>query len=115
MLGGFGFDTATLVVGVLGFNVGIGAFQLLVILVAVPWLVILAQTRAYPTFCAGGAALTGLAAATWLGERAFGWHKPVGPVVENVARHAPLLVVVLALATVVAYASPQSRAPRAAT
>ena len=46
-LTGFGFDPLTLVSSVLGFNLGIEAFQLLVILAAMPWLVLLARSRVY--------------------------------------------------------------------
>ena len=109
VLGGFGFDTPTVVAGVLGFNLGIETFQFLVIVVAMPWLVLLAQTRAYLAFRVAGALVTGLAAATWLGERALGLRNPVGPVVEAVAAHTPLVVVGLAAFSVLAYSAPRLR------
>ena len=91
----FGFDALTLVSSVLGFNLGIEAFQLLVILVTMPWLVLLARTRLYPAFRAAGATVTG-AAAAWLFERAFGWNNPIGPWVERAAAYGPGFVVALA-------------------
>src|SRR5262249_5677528 len=84
----FGFDPLTLASSVLGFNLGIEAFQLLVILVAMPWLVILAGSRVYGPFRITGAALTGIAAAAWFAERAFGWDNPIDPLVESAASHA---------------------------
>ena len=100
-LTGFGFDPLTMVSSVLGFNLGIEAFQLLVILAAMPWLVLLARSRVYGPFRIAGAALTGIAAAAWFAERAFGWANPVVPLVESVASHALWLLaglVVLAVA-----------------
>ncbi len=111
----FGFDPLSLVSSVLGFNLGIEAFQLFVILVAMPWLVLLARTRVYPAFRVAGALVTGLAAATWFGERALGWANPVGPVVEAVAAHAPVVVATLAAVSLLAYGIPRLRAPQPAT
>ena len=100
-LTGFGLDPWALMASVLGFNLGIEAFQLLVILAAMPWLVLLARTRAYAPFRIAGAALTGVAAAAWFAERAAGWVNPVAPLVERLASHALWLLaglVVLAVA-----------------
>ena len=66
---GFGFDPLTLVSSVLGFNLGIEAFQLLVILITMPWLVLLARSRVYRPFRIVGAGFTGIAATAWLTER----------------------------------------------
>ncbi len=71
-LAGFGFDPLTLVSSVLGFNLGIEAFQLLVILMTMPSLVLLARTRLYEPLRIVGAALTGIAASAWFAERTFG-------------------------------------------
>ncbi len=98
----FGLDPWTLASSVLGFNLGIEAFQLLVILVAMPWLVLLAQSHVYGPVRIAGAVLTGVAAATWFLERAFDWSNPIGPFVETVAAHALWVLaglVVLAVAT----------------
>jgi RsiW-degrading membrane proteinase PrsW (M82 family) len=85
MLTGFDLDPLTLASSVLGFNLGIEAFQLLVIAAVMPALVLLARSRVYGPFRIGGAAVTGVAAAAWFAERASGWGNPVGPVVEVVA------------------------------
>ena len=103
VLSDFGFDPLTLVSSILGFNLGIEAFQLLVILVAMPWLVLLARTRVYPAFRVAGAAITGVAAASWFFERALGWANPVGPWVERAAAHAPWIVGGLALFALLAH------------
>jgi hypothetical protein len=104
-LTGFGFDPLTLVSSVLGFNLGIEAFQLLIILLVMPCLVVLARTRLYKPFRIAGAMLTGIAAVGWFAERAFGWGNPIAPLVEGAASHPLWLLaglVVLAGAAIVA-------------
>jgi HupE / UreJ protein len=98
----FGFDPWTLASSVLGFNLGIEAFQLLVILVAMPWLVLLARSPVYGPLRIAGAVLTGLAAAAWFAERALGWGNPIAPLVETAASHALWLLAGLAFLTVAA-------------
>jgi hypothetical protein len=99
-LTGFGFDPLTMASSVLGFNLGIEAFQLLVILAAMPWLVLLACSPVYRPFRIAGAALTGIAAAAWFAERAFGWINPIAPLVETVASYAIWLLAGLVVLTV---------------
>ena len=101
-LAGFGLDPLTMVSSVLGFNLGIEAVQLLVILAAMPWLVLLARSRVYGPFRITGAALTGIAAAAWLAERTFGWANPIVPIVESAAAHALWLLAGLVVLTFVA-------------
>jgi hypothetical protein len=101
-LTGFDFDALTLVSSVLGFNLGIEAFQLLVILTAMPWLVLLARSRVYAPLRITGAALTGIAATAWLAERALGWDNPVNAFVEGVASCAVWLLAGLVFVAVIA-------------
>ncbi len=104
-LGGFGFDPWTMAASVLAFNLGIEAVQVLVILAAMPWLVLLARSRAYGPFRIAGAALAGIAAAGWVAERALGRPNPIVPLVEAAAARAPWLLaglVVVSVATAVA-------------
>jgi len=108
-LTGFGFNTVTLVSSILGFNLGIEAFQLVVVLVTMPSLVLLAGTAVYPRFRALGAIVTGVAAACWFFERAFGWPNPVGLWVERAAGFAPWMVAGLALFALLARWGASSR------
>jgi hypothetical protein len=98
----FGLDPWTLASSVLGFNLGIEAFQILVILAAMPWLVLLARSRIYGPLRIAGAALTGIAATAWFAERALGWGNPIGPLIEAVASHALWLLAGLAVLAIAA-------------
>jgi hypothetical protein len=100
-LTGFGFDPLTLVSSVLGFNLGIEAFQVVVIVATMPWLVMLARSRFYTPFRITGAMLTGVVAAGWFAERAIGWENSIEPFVEVVASHALWLLAGLAMLAVV--------------
>ena len=82
-LTGFGFDPWTMVASVLGFNLGIEACQLVVILAVIPWLVLLARSPVYTSIRIVGATLIGIAATAWLAERTFGWANPIVPLVEG--------------------------------
>ncbi len=97
----FRLDPLTLVSSVLAFNLGIEVMQLLVIGVTMPWLLLLARTRAYPSFRIIAASITGIAALGWMAERALGWNNPVAPLVEIAATHALWLVVGLAALSVI--------------
>ncbi len=112
-LTGFGFDPWMLVSSVLGFNLGIEAFQLLVVATAMPALVLLARSRVYRPFRVTGGALTGIAAATWFAERAFGWANPVGPLVDGIASHALWLLAALVVLTCAATIAESEMARRA--
>jgi HupE / UreJ protein len=98
----FDFDALTLVSSVLGFNLGIEVFQLVVILAAMPWLVLLARSRVYSPLRITGAALTGIAATAWLAERALGWDNPVNAFVEGVASYGVWLLAGLVVLAVIA-------------
>jgi HupE / UreJ protein len=99
-LTGFGFDPLTMASSVLGFNLGIEAFQLLVIVTTMPCLVLLSRSRVYGPFRVGGAALTSIAAAAWFAERALGWTNPIAPLVESLASNALWLLGGLVVLTI---------------
>jgi hypothetical protein len=67
-----------------------------------PCLVVLARTRIHGPFRIAGAVLTGIAAAAWFTERAFGWSNPVDPLVEGVASHPLWLFAGLVVLTIIA-------------
>lgn len=69
LIGNFGLGTATRATAILGFNLGIEAVQLGVVLVALPGLVMLARWRHGQKVRAGLAMLTAIAALVWLAQR----------------------------------------------
>jgi hypothetical protein len=110
-LADFHLDLWTLAASVLGFNLGIEAFQVMLILAAMPWLVLLARTRACGPFRFAGATLTGVAAAAWFAERALGWANPIAPLVDAVATQAHWLLAVLIVLSVGATVAENATVP----
>lgn len=98
----FGFSPWYLGLSILSFNVGIELMQLAVVVVTVPWLILLSRTRFYLPVRLAGAIFGGVAALTWIGERAFAWPNPFEAVVNGVAHHAGWIVSVLAVAALTA-------------
>ncbi len=77
------------VAGILAFNLGIEAMQMLVVALLLPSLLLLSRTRAYPSVRISGAGFAGAASVCWVAERLFHLHTPVDAVVNALARHAP--------------------------
>ena len=104
-----GLDRWGMVLGILGFNVGIETMQLVVVLAALPWLLLLSTTRAYPAFRVSGAAFAALAATGWIADRTVGLSNPVDPVVTALAAHPLWIVALLAFASAFAKAAERVR------
>ncbi len=83
------------VASIFGFNLGIEAMQLLVVLCVMPSLMLLSRTRLYTAFRITGAALAGLAAGGWVLERSFGLPLHVDTVVDGLAAHPVALALIL--------------------
>ena len=97
-----GLDRWGMALGILGFNLGIEAMQLAVVLATMPWLLLLSTTRAYPVARVLGAGFAAVAATGWVAERALGWPNPVDAVVDALAAHALWVVALFAAAAVLA-------------
>jgi hypothetical protein len=89
--------------------------QLIVVAAAMPALVLVSRTRAYPFLRIGGALIAGFASVGWIAERLLGVHNPVGVVVDGVARHAVWIAGVLFLLTLVCWRLPNVLDRRATT
>ena len=98
----FGLDRLILGLSILGFNLGIEAAQILLILLVMPCLVVLARTWISGTIRTVGAVLIGIAAVAWFTERALGWSNPINGLVEGLAAHPWWLLVGLVGLTVAA-------------
>lgn len=115
VLAELGLDPWGMAVGIAGFNLGIEAMQLVVVLVTMPWLILLSTTPLYPLIRIGGAGFAVVAAIGWMIERATNFANPVGPLVDSLASHATTVVVVLAVLSVTAKAVQAAAASRRST
>ena len=89
MLDRLGLGHWDLVAGILAFNLGIEAMQMLVVAVILPALMLMSRTSAYPALRIGGAVFAGAASLGWMIERLFNVETPVDRIVDSLARHAP--------------------------
>jgi HupE / UreJ protein len=83
--------------GILAFNLGIEAMQILVVAAILPSLLLMSRTRAYPALRLGGAIFAGAASAGWVAERLFGVDSNVDLIVNVFARHSLLIALSLFL------------------
>jgi hypothetical protein len=102
----------TLAVSVLGFNLGIETMQLVVILLVIPWLILLSQTRAYRYVRIGGAILAAVAAIGWITERVTGNPNHIGDLAARLSTLAGWGILALAVTSVVVYAAYARARPR---
>lgn len=88
-------NAAQTALSLLGFNLGIEAMQLLIIVLTMPWLIVLARTPVYAPVRTVGAAVTALAAMGWLGER-LGFASPLSAFANSLSPYGPWVIVGLA-------------------
>jgi hypothetical protein len=114
-LSSIGVDGVSLAIGVLGFNLGVEAMQLAILVVTVPWLLMLARHPVYRAVRVVVAAGAAIAATAWLAERALGLRTPVPAVVERLAGHAGWGLAALVIGSVTAELVARHRTKTAAT
>ncbi len=85
------------VAGILSFNLGIEAMQMLVVAAILPSLILLSRTSAYPAFRMSGAGFAGVASVGWIFERLSNVATPVDAIVNAFARHSLLIALNLSL------------------
>ena len=83
--------------GILAFNLGIEAMQLLVVAAVLPSLLLLSRTTLYPAFRICGAVSAAAAAVAWIAERVLNLQTPVDTVATAVTRQAVPLAAALFL------------------
>lgn len=81
--------------GILAFNLGIEAMQMVVVFSILPSLLLLSRTRSYPTVRIGGAIFALLASTGWIIERVSHIETPVDRIVSLIAAHALWLALAL--------------------
>jgi hypothetical protein len=101
------------VVGILAFNLGIEAMQMLVVAAILPSLMLMSRTRAYPFLRIGGAVFGGAASVGWIVERILNVETPIDGIVNAFARHVLWIAITLFLASLACRFLPASRAQRA--
>lgn len=102
LIGHFGLEPLQKAQSILGFNVGIELVQLLVVATVMPSLILLAQTRTYPSLRVTGAVLTGVAAIAWIVERVGGGANIVGRMIDGGLAYSPWLVALVTLGALAA-------------
>lgn len=102
----FGFEGTDLGLSLLGFNLGIEAMQLGVVIAFLPWLVMLSRTDLHRRFRIGIASLAGVAAIGWAAERVMGRPNAVTRTTAAVASHPWLLLGALAAFAIAATVGP---------
>lgn len=101
-LAGFGFDGRSLALALVGFNLGVEAMQLAILVAVVPALVVLAAGPGYRAIRIGGAGVGAAAALGWIAERAAGIATPIPGAIEHAAAHGRWIVAGLAAAAAAA-------------
>lgn len=90
-------NAGTMALSILGFNLGIEATQLFVVLITIPWLILLSQTPLYQYVRIGGAIISGIVAIAWILERVSQTPNFVSAFVNTIAEQAPWAIVMLAV------------------
>lgn len=88
------------VAGILSFNLGIEAMQIIVVAAILPSLLLLSRTNAYSILRIGGALFAGTASLAWMAERAFAFETLVDAIMSALGRHAVSLSAALLLLSV---------------
>ena len=102
VLAGLDFDATTLMLSLVGFNLGIEAMQLLVIAAMLPLMLLLSTIKAYTSLRVAAAVFAALCAVGWVLERAFGLANPLQPVADWMAPPPVWFALAMSLASVVA-------------
>lgn len=88
-------DTTEMLIGILGFNIGIESMQLFVLVLTMPWLVILSRSNWYTWVRIVGAILAIIAALAWATERIFLTPNKVSTLMQQIADWGKWLVLAL--------------------
>ncbi|MBX3262272.1 MAG: HupE/UreJ family protein [Labilithrix sp.] len=97
----FSFDRTTLLLSLLGFNLGVEAMQLAIIVTVGSAFALLSRGSSYALVRVGGSAFGVVAAIGWILERATGWRPLTSAWVDALARRGPWLLAALVLTVVV--------------
>jgi hypothetical protein len=107
-LGQLGLARWDRVVGILAFNLGIEAMQLIVVAAVMPSLLLLSRSRAYSVFRILGAVFAGGASLSWIAERLLHWHTSVDAIVNGIAHYAVWIAAALFLVGLLCWSLPKA-------
>lgn len=113
VIGGFDLEPVAKAQAILGFNLGVEAMQLAVVIAVLPLLLLTAATPGYVRLRRGAAAFAGVAALFWLAERTIGAPRVLAKAVENLFAFAPAFVALGTLAALGARFAGKRTAARA--
>jgi len=112
LLGGLDLGRGSLVVSLLGFNLGIELTQLIVVALLMPSLLLLSRTRVHSPARITVAAIGIILAAAWLAERTtLISSNPLNTVSDQLTQHPFIIAAALAIAAVAAWSIPAMRTP----
>ena len=111
-LSGLSFDGYTLALSLLGFNLGIEAMQLLVILATLPVLLVLSRSILYSSVRTAGALFAATCATGWILERAFKLTNPLQPLMDWLAAPPNWLILLVCFSSAVSIVFLGAKEPR---
>ncbi|HWE27933.1 MAG TPA: HupE/UreJ family protein [Polyangia bacterium] len=114
-LTGYGCEGSSLLLSVLGFNLGVEAMQLFVVALILPSLLLIGRSPNQATLRIAGGTFGVLAATAWIAQRAFGVTTPITALVEAIPNHALWFVGALAIWAIVATYYPRQQTAAAAS
>lgn len=96
---GLGVDGGTLILTVLGFNLGVEVMQVMLVLITLPWIYLLNGSPIGPYLRSVGGIIAFIIAAAWLGERSLGIETSILSYVDLVAKQGLWLLIGLIVLT----------------
>jgi hypothetical protein len=104
-------EPSRLALSLLGFNMGIEAMQVCIVVVVVPWLVLMSDRPLYGWVRAGLAVMAMAASVIWIAERTRSEESVAGSLVSNAAEHAYWLIPVMACTALLSRLQRKATAP----
>jgi hypothetical protein len=100
VLSNLNLDTGTMVLSILGFNIGIEVMQLLVIVCIVPWTILLSKTPIYGWIRIIWAILAAIASLAWITERISEKPNYISTLIQNNYHYASWGILILAITAI---------------
>ena len=102
-LSALNLDSTQMGLSILGFNIGIEIMQLGIMILILPWLIMLSQSKIYLIIRTIGALFAGIAALAWMHERIINAPNWVTLSIEEALPNAPWLIGFIAIFAILEY------------